>query len=107
MTIWDVECMQALERLEKEGYMIDVCNSPIYDGDKYFETETGLIVKPENVGSWKRTGNIIEIMQAIGKLDELGEKPYDFDTLVWWEEEIASWSVDKFLDELEYDVHYA
>ena len=107
MGVLDAQARAAMERLMREDYMVDVLDSPIFDGEMYYEFEGGTIVKPDNVGEWKDTGNIVKIMTALGRLDELGEEPYDWFDLEFWSEEVFAMGVEEFLSQCDYDIHYA
>lgn len=100
----DAVTRRALDaRYEDREYMVDECNSSIYDGEMYYEFEGGFIVKPENLREWKNTGDIVKIMTALGRQDELND---DFDA-EFWSDEIFTWGDEEFLNQCDYDIHYA
>ena len=100
----DAATRRALEqRYEDREYMVDEFDCSIYDGEMYYEFEGGTIVKPENVERFKDRGDIVKIMTALGRQDELKDE-YDKE---FWSEEIFTWGVDEFLKQCDYYIHYA
>lgn len=106
MTLAQIEYMNKIQRLENGDYLVDVCDEPILPGEMYYETINGLVIRPDNVGRWKDMGDIVQIMGALGKLDELGEAPYDYDVMEEWENKIFDMTVDEFMSEMDYEIHW-
>lgn len=81
----------------------DILGNYIYTGEDYYETAVGPL-RPDALREFIRYGNIVDLMYALWREDELGAKPYDKQKLQDLEDEIREMSVDEFEHQLRYSV---
>ena len=79
--------------------MIDYFNEEIEVGERYYDTDIGLI-KESNIKWFMEMGDIVEIMTVLRRQDELGSEPYKVEVLEALEKEVSEMTEDEFINEM-------
>ena len=86
--------------------LTDILGNYIYTGEDYYETAVGPL-RPDAIREFMRYGSIVDIMHALWREDELGQKPYEKERLKELEDEIREMSTDEFQRQLHYTIELA
>ena len=86
--------------------LTDILGNYIYTGEDYYETTVGPL-RPDAIREFLRYGNIVDLVYALWREDELGPRPYDKQKLKDLEDEIREMSADEFERQLHYTVETA
>ena len=78
---------------------IDVLGNYIYTGELYYSTSVGPL-RMDALREFRTNGDIVQIMHALWREDELGGQPYDREILMDLEEEVKNMTDEEFLEQL-------
>ena len=79
--------------------LTDVMGNYIFTGELYFSTSVGPL-RMDALREFRTRGDIVQIMHALWREDELGDQPYDTEILKDLQEEITEMSDEQFLEQL-------
>ena len=77
----------------------DILGHYIFTGEMYFSTSVGPL-RLDAIREFRTRGDIVTIMHALWREDELGPRPYDKEILMDLEEEIRNMTDGAFLEAL-------
>lgn len=89
--------------MSDRAVMTDINGDWIFGGEDYYQTACGPL-RTDGVAELKEHGDIETIMHVLWREDELGDRPYDEETLNRLREEICDMTLEEFEGQMRYAI---